>query len=308
LGKKQMQSLGAKLRSKYIEQWKFLPKNFQDEEFLARCTPTPRTEESLQNVFKGLYPDSDPPAIVTHTPTNEPMWYETSDCQRLKDLFREFHSDPKYKQYMSEEIPALAEKLRHYLLLTDKNGNVPSGKHWPIELYDYFKCHRSINDTNSIPANVPPGAFEKLEEMSVLNWFEAFKTKTIARLGMGRFLSEILGHMDKRIGGKSDLKLVVFSGHDTTVGPVLVALDVFDDKWPPIASNLILELLEEKQNPQNRYVRLIYNDRVLQIPGCNGTLCPYATFRQKVKELIPNDFHTECKSSGRLTKAEPDQE
>ena len=41
-------------------------------------------------------------------------------------------------------------------------------------------------------------------------------------------------------------KLYLYSAHDSLVCPVLEALGAYDDVWPPFASNITFELLENK--------------------------------------------------------------
>lgn len=43
---------------------------------------------------------------------------------------------------------------------------------------------------------------------------------------------------------KKQHKLCLYSGHDTTILPLLVALDVFDGTWPDFCANLAFELYE----------------------------------------------------------------
>jgi len=289
-----MISFGQKLKERYVETYGFLSSRLQEKEILARSTTTPRTEESIQNLFLGLYPKDILPGIVTHTPVNEPMWYETSNCQRLKDLFRNFHRSVEFREYMGREVPDLEKKMTKYLQMKDKDGNTPTGRDWVIQLYDFMKCYQSLNENHSLPSDVPQQYFNSLEEISIVNWFEAFRSKEISKLGIGRFLGEIVTHMDQKISGKSDLKLIVYSGHDTSVGPLLLALEVFDNKWPPIASNLIFELFREKKDPKNYFVRMIYNDKVIQLPNCNSSLCPLKEFKEKANQVIPKDFEREC--------------
>jgi hypothetical protein len=73
---------------------------------------------------------------------------------------------------------------------------------------------------------------------------------------------------DKVTNRDKDLKYALFSGHDTTVAPLLGLLGVFDGYWPPYASNVVFELLDDETAAERWSVRLLYNDRELTIPGC----------------------------------------
>lgn len=46
-----------------------------------------------------------------------------------------------------------------------------------------------------------------------------------------------------QIAGNLDYQFQLFSGHDTTVGPILAYFEVYDGVWPPYASHLQFNLL-----------------------------------------------------------------
>lgn len=70
-------------------------------------------------------------------------------------------------------------------------------------------------------------------------------------------------------------KLVLYAGHDTSIMPFLAALEgsVFDKKWPPYASEVVIELYRGTK-PEEYMFRLIYNGAALtsEIPGCTEPL------------------------------------
>jgi hypothetical protein len=85
----------------------------------------------------------------------------------------------------------------------------------------------------------------------------------------------------------------LYSGHDNTLGPLLISLNVFDHLHPPVASTLVLELYEDVS--KKHYVRVVYNDKLLNIPGGgeNG-LCEFNTFQKLAQTVIPTDYEKEC--------------
>ena len=44
----------------------------------------------------------------------------------------------------------------------------------------------------------------------------------------------------------SNYKMMLYSVHDTTVAPLLLALGVFDNKWPDFAADLAFELYRDE--------------------------------------------------------------
>mmetsp|Transcript_43882 Transcript_43882/g.109459 ORF Transcript_43882/g.109459 Transcript_43882/m.109459 type:complete len:175 (-) Transcript_43882:67-591(-) len=81
-------------------------------------------------------------------------------------------------------------------------------------------------------------------------------------------------HMDK-------LKLLLFSGHDTTIAGMLDVMGVFDYTQPPFASSVFFELWERGKQ---HYVKVIYNGKELDPCGDGNTGgCRLFKFAHKIK-------------------------
>ena len=155
---------------------------------------------------------------------------------------------------------------------------------------------------------LPEGVTEKdivdLEKYANSLWFTGYsRDDTLVKLGVGRFLGELKEFMDKTVENKSGVKMAVFSGHDSTVAPLLGAFQIGNDRWPPFAANVTVEVLEDKSLNQH-FVRTRYNGETKQLPFCQGTgrhhplhsdLCSYETFMKRMDSLIPQDYAQECK-------------
>ena len=59
----------------------------------------------------------------------------------------------------------------------------------------------------------------------------------------------------------ADKSLLVYSGHDSTLVPVLCALGLYDNVWPPYASYLAVEIATSKVTGR-KFVRAVFNDEV----------------------------------------------
>lgn len=74
-------------------------------------------------------------------------------------------------------------------------------------------------------------------------------------------------------------RFILYSGHDTTLMPLLSSLGIWDGKWAPYASMWNMELyhIDEPhlEYPSAKAFRMIFNGKVLtdQITGCNSDLC-----------------------------------
>jgi len=67
--------------------------------------------------------------------------------------------------------------------------------------------------------------------------------------------------------------------------PLLIALDIFDEKWPPFCSHIIVETWLDGEDTE--HLRVFYNYRkVLEM-----TLGDFARF---TKSKVPGDYAVEC--------------
>ena len=75
-----------------------------------------------------------------------------------------------------------------------------------------------------------------------------------------------------RVCVQCDRKLFLYSVHDTTLMPCLMALGIFDMKWPPYAADITLELLEHRTTKE-AFVKVAYLGQVTQTthPQTRGT-------------------------------------
>ncbi|KAK9469846.1 histidine phosphatase superfamily [Lipomyces arxii] len=138
------------------------------------------------------------------------------------------------------------------------------------------------------------------------------------------------------------VKLALYGSHDTTIASVLHALNAFDNLWPPFTTDLRFELFAKsgRLNPdmpdaatkppsvldsassseselnltpivpavpkREYFVRLTYNDKVLQLPGCakagdhlagDKSLCTMAAFENVVNEFLPMNWEKQCRQN-----------
>eukprot|EP01056_Protomagalhaensia_sp_Gyna25_P005809 Protomagalhaensia_sp_Gyna_25__5808@NODE_857_length_2507_cov_158_233793_g677_i0_p1_GENE_NODE_857_length_2507_cov_158_233793_g677_i0NODE_857_length_2507_cov_158_233793_g677_i0_p1_ORF_typecomplete_len627_score55_96His_Phos_2/PF00328_22/3_8e30_NODE_857_length_2507_cov_158_233793_g677_i02962176 len=102
-------------------------------------------------------------------------------------------------------------------------------------------------------------------------------------------------------------RLVLYAGHDTSVMPFLAALGgtVFDGKWPPYASEVIIELYRGVGS-SDYFFRLIYNGEVLTsaIPACSpqndgaSDLCRLSSFFTATSWATPRGVQELCVGTG----------
>ena len=99
------------------------------------------------------------------------------------------------------------------------------------------------------------------------------------RLNMHPLLYEIANRLLNLTRGLEKSKLVLYSGHDLTLTPLLKVLGIYDGAWPPYASRLALEVWRGAD--RQYFVRAVYNgrDRTSSLRFCGQDelvegLCP----------------------------------
>jgi len=111
------------------------------------------------------------------------------------------------------------------------------------------------------------------------------KNTTWVKISMASFVADIRQVLDAAVVGSNDIKMALYSAHDTTVMPLLAAFGVWDGIWPSYASMIRFQLLQD--SAQEFYVEILYNDGTpLVIPGCGTTPCPYDTFVSVSDDII----------------------
>ncbi|CAG5121598.1 unnamed protein product, partial [Candidula unifasciata] len=116
----------------------------------------------------------------------------------------------------------------------------------------------------------------------------------VARLCAGPLLSAMVDECEKVMKGKGNAyKLCLYSSHDSTMSGLLEVLGIWDNKWPPFAADVRLELYKEV-NGSEFYVKVLYCGNVCRIRGQNSELLPWSEFVKAVRNyLIREDEYWE---------------
>ena len=152
---------------------------------------------------------------------------------------------------------------------------------------------------------------------------DATRTEAL-RLGIGRMVAHIVETLERPDGPK----LHLYSGHDWTVGPLLMCLcrraEPLLRTWPPFCAELAVELWSapptDASRPTDdgpaagaapdghahgaggggaRYVRVLYNGTPLDLP-CSAEgeqLCRLDDFKASLAPYCSACFETECASA-----------
>ncbi|KAL1925089.1 uncharacterized protein VTP21DRAFT_4743 [Calcarisporiella thermophila] len=319
IGRSSMTKLGTRLREIYVDKLKFLDTSLDGPETLfIRSTDFVRTLESVQHLADGLYPAGTRPKdfvleVYTRNAFDENL-YINRNCARLKDLTEQFYRAAV--EITEKRLQEVSKKLSGLGLGEIRLDSHPSAS----GLLDSAVAAKA----NGIP--IPQELEDVIEDLHIVNtieWFYGFtQSQEMRRLGIGRLLGEITGRIEDKVRDDEStkkLKLAIYSGHDTTVGPLLTTLGGFDNKFPPFNSVILIELFRAQPRPTDSwwrglwskeedqyYVRVRYNDQVVQVPECknggqhhpNGdtSLCTLSAFKRAVESQIPKNWAKECEA------------
>jgi len=262
-GKMQQYELGQWIRARYDG---FLSSNYSEQEIVVRSTDVDRTLMSALSNLAGLYPpagywewnrDLAWQPIPVHTiPQEEDMLLSShATCPRFTQLHKEVLEESMFMKNIYNENR---------------------------ELFEYISNNVGENITDIVHLDY---IFDTLPH-------------EMKRLKGGPFVKELVEHFDSVADNTlspPNRKVFMYSGHDTTVAPVLHTLGVFNMIAPPYASMVVVELLDRA----GLVVRVSYkNDsstapHVLTIPGCEE-LCPLHMFKNLTQSVRPGDWRAEC--------------
>lgn len=293
-GARQHVANGQKFRQMYIETAKLLPDNWDNEQVYVRSGNELRLMESAQSVLAGLWPpkenqtqeqrqgvdlidgdfDNMTPDIIDNCPLG----------RKLRDMS---DSTEKYQEYLTlrDNMEAELDEIFQVKGITVSHM---------ADLIRSRGCHDFditygglLNDT----------MIRNIKALSLFG-FVYFPNHTLAnRYGMGSFVQEQVQYFEDHLNGKNDFKFLLFSGHDSSVWPLLDTLGIYDGHWPPLASQVVYEMWEAKNG--TNYIEVIYNGRDLTqyIPHCGGgDLCLWDDFLHSTREIRVglDEFWREC--------------
>ncbi|KAJ8246671.1 hypothetical protein GJAV_G00254110 [Gymnothorax javanicus] len=273
LGMEQLYDLGRRLRKRYIEDVPFLAPEFSPAEVYVRSTNIVRTIESAKCLVAGLFHQKQKGVVPILTTEDEMefLYPNYHGCRLLKLLGGHRWAD-------SVRLPDIARDLKK---LRGELGIAADSK------VDFLLIRDDMvaREAHGLPC--PPALYtwrETVEQRAVDMIYHVFEpsTRQNLQLCVGRVINMMMGNMDSKVKGLSpdaDRKLYLYSVHDTTLMPCLMALGIFDMKWPPYAAEITLELHQHRVTKEP-FVKVSYMGQDKQIPGCSGIYCPLTEFRE----------------------------
>ncbi|KAJ3052170.1 hypothetical protein HK097_006764 [Rhizophlyctis rosea] len=315
-----MKHSGTNLRSLYVDRLHFLSPKLDDSsknDVSVRSTDYARTIESVQHLLDGLYPREvrqTEGLEVRVRPLEDENMHPDPSCASLNAATKQFRQT--VQQTLGPETNALLRKFKH--LGADETKNPLRQIH---RLYDLSSCMQAHG--LGLPKDVSPEDVERMEHITTNQWWMIYdSSESLATLAIGRMLKDVKEQIMTSVENRQGkVKLGLFSGHDSTIAPVLSALDAFGGKYPGFAAMIQFELftltappsltsrlIRPFQQPQH-YIRMLYNGKPITLPACskkgdhldgNPSMCTLQAFMKKVDSMVPKDYEGMCRSEERV--------
>ncbi|KAM4666254.1 lysosomal acid phosphatase isoform 1-T1 [Amazona ochrocephala] len=302
VGMRQQWELGRALRQRYGG---FLSGMYRRQEIFIRSTDYDRTLMSAEANLAGMYPPEGA-QIFNPNISWQPIPVHTVDRSDERLLKFPLTPCPRYEQLQNETrhsavyINKTKENWQFLQMVANKTGIRDVSLEGVWSVYDTLFCEQVHK--MDLPEWATPDVMTRLKQLKDFGFEFLFGIQDRvekARLQGGVLLGHIRKNLTKAadVSAHQNLKLLVYSAHDTTLVALQMALDVYNKIQPPYASCHLFELYQEDDG--NYSVELFYRNESgkepfpLTIPGCPHT-CPLQTFLELTDPVIPQDWEREC--------------
>lgn len=259
-GMAQAYDLGIYLRGKYGH---LLSDRYHANEIYVRTTDRDRTKMTAQCVMAGLYSprkyntwQSKSTPWIPFPLHSKEMSYDwliqvqqdpEEDCPKCDIMLADIHkSSDAYAKTIST-YSSFFEKIQK---LT--GNDTPYNIYTILNIFDNLNCLRE--NGHLLPDWVDGTVMKTLEDLAGISIgarfvdLEGAYSKTLSKMRNGIILEKMVDNMKKRIKLETELSLVGYSAHDSTVTPLLVSLGAYNWILPPYASCVMIDLHENAEN------------------------------------------------------------
>ncbi|KAM4609169.1 lysophosphatidic acid phosphatase type 6 [Polymixia lowei] len=297
VGMQQLYELGKRLRRRYIEENPFLRPTFSPTEVYVRSTNILRTIESAKCLVAGLFQQNqkDTVPILTTEAESEILYPNYHGCKLLRIL-------GGHRWAESSTLPDIAADLQRI------QNALGIGAHQRVD-FILIRDDMVARETHGLPCPPVLDTWRNMVEQRAVDMichiYEPSKRENL-QLCVGPLLHTMMLNIEEKLQGTSsepNRKLFLYSAHDTTLMPCLMALGIFDMRWPPYAADITLELHEHRKTKE-AFVKVSYIGQDQLIPGCSGVYCPLQEFKQALSaySLTSELYQSLCNSTEGVTE------
>jgi len=283
-GMEQEYRLGARMREEYVDRQHLLPASYAPGTIYVRSTDVDRTLMSAQSFLMGLYPPGTGPAVpdsgrpaLPGAAQPIPIHTAAADADRLLNpeagggfgalLARYVVPGPQWQ----EKSAAVRARFPAWSLAT---GLQLTALQQLVTLSDTILIDRRYHVP--LPAGLSESDIADIVAAGRWAFTAEFKPAEVGQATGRELLRAIAAYLQEACQGRTPLRYVLFSAHDSTLLSEMSALEAPLDAVPPYASHLNFALFDAGRG-QCR-AELAYNDRPVSVPACGGTACSLAAF------------------------------
>ncbi|OAG31621.1 lysophosphatidic acid phosphatase type 6 [Nematocida displodere] len=287
-GRANLFNLGTWFREKYLEKSGLISPAFKKEEFFLRSTNFQRTLESLQSLMQGMYRTYSGSLDVEVRDLTADTLGCNRHCPKLKTMKAASHKN------VNQAFSSKAKEIKEYFSRA-YNSHLSSLS--PYAIYELVASSRAHGFSRF--KHVPSTVMKDLEEYSINLWFKHLNDPSALSLETGCLLKEISDQMVEKATNANPRKVSIYSAHDVTIYPLLMAMGSHTKKWPKFGANLIFEMHKNQQTGE-RYVQMRYNGERVPIPKCASLhqeekgLCPLEDFVRICNDTYMSNFSEAC--------------
>lgn len=221
-----------------------------------------RTKQSAENLMAGLYgnqktaksSDDDsvaPPVLQIHTLPAE-MDYLTMNggaCPRMSQLRSQIEKESPVMKKLHEDNVDFNNELKT-LLEAERNWSGYMDTIMPRVCHDKpLQCSKSDDDDDDekeecVTRNTASRILDNVATQTTEMYRDAEGIFEVLQLGIGPLALEIKRNLVAAKDGATKVLLNFYSGHDTTLSPLLGMLDSTDMRWPPYVSCFLMFLFK----------------------------------------------------------------
>jgi len=295
-------------------------KPYEEPNLRYRADDGQRTLMSGQVLLRGMWGDiiardsaitGENPVITVHTADYDidVIAPRVGNCPRVADLWEEAIQSDSYQAFINSKEANTLKTIMVEELGNDFSNNVHdclmttmcTDRKLPEILDDYGRS----NGGGKYGENI----FQRFVDFGTYYYLYPLVHNDAAysKLGMGPLWYEIIANIKPFLDGDTSkplTKLALFSGHDSTIEPLLASLgkNVWDGKvWVPYATIFNIEIHEKtiEEGESKHLFRLVLNGDVMtsRVEGCpdDGDLCDVTVLIELVEPFAI--FDRDCASA-----------
>ncbi|WUR03123.1 acid phosphatase [Vairimorpha necatrix] len=256
-GFKQAQELGKFIKKNYEKL--LFPDGINEKDIYYRVTKVKRTHSTLMGVMKGLRKKD--------SINNVNSFYKDDSLLRIKNC-------SSLDQLNSNNFKVNDDTLCAMEKMDIQNGRDLAYLADEIRCAMCNKIKLDISNENDI--------INKILKLSNNNWSKQMdnvqNNENARTILFGRFGNDLLNLLS------CTPTLSLISAHDGSLGMILSALSSKIQNWPSYASAIFIEIWSKSEK---QYVRMIYNNKKLDLDGYDDDMVPIGEFIKYVSKLSP---------------------